>query len=180
MANRFAERLGRLHELMDQKELAGLLAYGNQFRKDHLRYVAPFPTPSPYGFCLLTKTSGDLFVEEPWNETTPPETVQAVHGARSPRAVARLVGETIRKQDLGPRIGLVGHDVLEVGLLDEVKAAAGSVEFVPATKDVAEIRLVKDAEELAAYRRGAEFADRGYEAFVKACRPGRKQYEVVA
>ena len=178
--NRYAERLGRLYALMDEEQVAGLLFYGSQFRKDYLRYAAPVPTPSAYGFCLLTRESGHLFLEEPWHEIDPPETVQATHGARSPRGVSHLVGGLIRKRGIGPRIGLVGGDILEVGLMEEIQAVAGAVEFVPATKELAAMRMVKDSEELAAIRGAAHLADEGYAAFVKACWPGRKQFEIVA
>ena len=53
-SGRYAERLGRVRQMMREQRLDALLCYGNPFRKDYLRYVHPAPTPSPYGFCLLT------------------------------------------------------------------------------------------------------------------------------
>ena len=44
---RYAERLGRLRQMMADQGLDGLLCFGNPFRKDYLRYVHPAPTPSP-------------------------------------------------------------------------------------------------------------------------------------
>src|SRR3712207_654266 len=64
---RYAERLGRVRQMLAEQNLDGLLCYGNPYRKDYLRYVHPAPTPSPYGFCLLTRDGATLFVESPWD-----------------------------------------------------------------------------------------------------------------
>src|SRR5262245_3552676 len=144
----------------------GLLCYGNGFRKDYLRYVQPAPTPSPYGFCLLTADGGSLFVESPWEALAPAETVQEVRGARTPAGVGRLVAERVQQLGLGPRLGLAGGEVLPTELYDMLREHLGSVELAPASKAVMDHRYVKDAAELAAIRRAAAIADEGWKTFV--------------
>src|SRR5437868_14431085 len=90
----------------------GLLCYGNGFRKDYLRYVHPAPTPSPYGFCLLTQEGGTLFVEAPWDRLAPAEPVQVVARARWPAGLALAVAAAVRQLGVGPRVGLAGVEVL--------------------------------------------------------------------
>jgi hypothetical protein len=96
-SGRYAERLGRVREMMREQRLDALLCYGNPFRKDYLRYVHPAPTPSPAGFCVLTQEGGSLFVEAPWDRLPPAETVQDVVGARSPVGVAQAVAAKVHQ-----------------------------------------------------------------------------------
>jgi len=177
---RYDERLSRLRRLMAEQGWDGLLSFGNGFRKDYLRYVHPAPTPSPYGFCLLTDDGGSLFVESPWEALPPAETVQDVHGARTPAGVARLVAERARQLGLGPRLGLAGGEVLPTELYDTLREHLGGVELVPASKALMDLRYVKDAAELEAIRRAAAIADEGWKTFVATCRPGVAQYEITA
>ena len=177
---RYAERLARLRAMMAAERLDGLLCYGNGYRKDFLRYAHPAPTPSPYGFCLLTPEGGELFVEAPWDTQPAAETVQQVHGARTPTAVAQRVAARVRALELGPRLGLAGGEVLEAALYDTLREHLGPVELVPASRAVMELRYVKDVAELAAIRRAAAIADEGWKTFVRACRPGVPQYEITA
>jgi Xaa-Pro dipeptidase len=177
---RYAERLARLRQMMAAQQLDALLSYGNPFRKDFLRYVNPAPTPSPYGFCLLTPDSVTLFVEAPWDALPPGETVQEVVGARSPAEVARAVATKARQLGVGPRVGLAGSEVLESELYDTLREHLGSSELVPASKQVMELRYVKDAAELEAIRGAAAIADEGWKTFVATCKPGVPQYEITA
>ncbi len=177
---RYAERLGRLRRMLAEQGLDALLCYGNQFRKDYLRYVNPAPTPSPYGFCLLTPDDATLFVEAPWDRLPPGETVGEVIGARSPAEVARAVATRARQRGVGPRLGLAGGEVLESELYEALRGALGPTELVPASSAVMDLRYVKDAAELEAIRRAAAIADQGWKTFVATCRPGVPQYEITA
>src|SRR3954470_3719823 len=99
-SGRYADRLGRVRQMMREQRLDALLCYGNPFRKDYLRYVHPAPTPSPYGFCLLTPEGGTLFVEAPWDTLPAAETVQEVVGARAATGVAQAVAAKVRRLGL--------------------------------------------------------------------------------
>ncbi|HZU05637.1 MAG TPA: Xaa-Pro peptidase family protein [Chloroflexota bacterium] len=177
---RYAARLARLRQMMAEQGLDGLLCFGNGFRKDYLRYVNPAPTPSPYGFCLLTPQDVTLFVEAPWDQLPPGETVQEVIGARSPAEVARAVARRARQLGVGPRLGLAGGEVMEAAFYDILRESLGAITLVPASKAVMELRYVKDEAELEAIRRAAAIADEGWKLFVAACRPGVPQYEITA
>jgi Xaa-Pro dipeptidase len=179
-SGRYAERLGRVREMMREQRLDALLCYGNPFRKDYLRYVHPAPTPSPYGFCLLTHEGGTLFVEEPWDRLPPAETVEDVVGARSPVGVAQAVAAKARQLGVGPRLGLAGGEVMESEFYDTLRENLGGSELVPASKAVMDLRYVKDPAELDAIRRAAAIADEGWKTFVATCRPGVPQYEITA
>jgi Xaa-Pro dipeptidase len=178
---RYAERVERVRQMMADQDLAGLLCFGNSFRKDYLRYVHPAPTPSPYGFCLLTRDGeGTLFVEAPWDTLPAAETVRQVVGARTPAGVAQAVAAQVRKLGLGPRLGLAGGEVMESEFYDALREHLGPTELVPASKVVMDLRYVKDAAEVAAIRRAAAIADEGWKTFVATCRPGVPQYEITA
>ncbi len=179
-AERYAERLGRLQRMMAEQHLDGLLCFGNNFRRDYLRYVHPAPTPSPYGFCLLAPDGGGtLFVEAPWDTLPAAETVQQVIGARTAAGVARAVAARVRQLGLGPRLGLAGGDVMESAFHEAFREHLGATELVPASQAVMDLRYVKDAAELDAVRRAAAIADAGWQTFVATCQPGVPQYEII-
>jgi Xaa-Pro aminopeptidase len=170
----------RVRQMMAEQQLDGLLCYGNPFRKDYLRYVHPAPTPSPYGFCLLTAEGGTLFVEAPWDTLPAAETVQDVVGARAATGVAQAVAAKVRQVGLGSRLGLVGGEVMEAELYDTLREHLGPTALVPASKALMELRYVKDSVELEAIRRAAAIADEGWKTFVATCQPGVPQYEITA
>lgn len=179
-SGRYAERLARIRQMMAAEGLDGLLCFGNGFRKDYLRYVHPAPTPSPYGYCLLTPDGGTLFVEAPWDALPAAETVQEVRGARTRAGVAQAVAQRVRQLGLGPRLGLAGGEVLDAESHDTLREHLGGTELVPASKALMNLRYVKDAAELAAIRRAAAIADEGWKTFVATCQPGVPQYEITA
>lgn len=86
-----------------------------------------------------------------------------------------------RIQELGlanGTIGIVGsfpHDVL-----DDLKERTPGARIVPAGAWFGDLRRVRSAEEIAWLRRGAEFADIGLEAMVKAIRPGVTERQLYA
>ncbi len=177
---RYADRFARLRQPLAVRGLDAALIYANAARKEFVRYVHPRPILASYAYVLVTPEDVTLFVEQPWDHLEPAETVDAVLGAATGREVAGLVGETLRRRGLGPRVGLAAGTFVEAEYRDALVEAAPGVAFVDVSGDVEDLRLVKDADEIAAHRRAAELADLGYQAFRRAARPGRKQYEVVA
>jgi Xaa-Pro aminopeptidase len=163
-----AERLRRIRTRLADRRLTAALFYANETRPEFVRYVCPAPLAAPYAFALLTRDDMRLFVEAPWHDSILPTQAE----------VATAVGRAMDEH--GPRVGLVNGSLVEVGLLEQMQAVAPHIELVDLTSDIVELRLVKDEDELAAHRRAGELADLGYQAFMRAARPGVKQYELVA
>jgi Xaa-Pro aminopeptidase len=66
---------------------------------------------------------------------------------------------------------------ITVDLLDQLTDAAPDVKWI-ATKDVVEdLRVIKDASEIALIKRAARIADEGFESLCKTLRPGMTEHE---
>lgn len=141
-------RQARLQVAMATAGLDGLIVYTNMVRSAGVTYVAgvtPYwsdallllPADGPAVFATaLSKRVGN------WIKSTSP-TMDVAHSPQPGRLVGeRLGGSGARK------VGVVELDHMPGGLVDEVRAAAPSVELVDATGLFASIRAVPDAAEL--------------------------------
>ncbi len=170
-----AERRRRLMAAMGEAGCDAVLVYGNAWQCDYLRYVTNFPPVEGEAMALfLADGETRLFVEHP--------------GDAARARIETPHAETVACDDIVETV------TAELGRLGNRKIVSAPATLMPwgivssdAAKEVEDgtalidgLLLVKSPVEIEAVRRAAEIADRGYQVFMEACRPGRAEYELIA
>jgi hypothetical protein len=146
-----ADVLGRQARLQAAIKAAGLdalIVYTNMVRSAGVTYVTGFTPYWSDALLLLPAEGQGVFATAlskrvgNWIKSTNP-TVEVTHSPQPGRLVGeRLVAKGAR------RVGVVELDHMPGGLIDEIRAAAPSVDLVDASGLFASVRTVSDAAEL--------------------------------
>jgi Xaa-Pro dipeptidase len=176
MQNQLAtERRQRLAAAMRDAGIDCLVLYGNAWQGDYLRYGSDFGILEGHGIVLVSHDGNaelylDSATEAQRAELEVPEV--AVHVASD---IARAVGARLHGAG-NARLAAAPRRFLPHGLVDPARGFA----IEDATALVDRLLMHKAAGEIDAVRRAAQIADAAYAEFLKAVRPGRRQYEIVA
>lgn len=170
----YRARVYDLRCAMEAADIDRLLLYGNNWRADFLRYASDFGILEGQGLALFKRDGNvTMLLDDPAEaERARVETGHEVISAGDLVGAAKilLLGDRAR------RIAVAPYDLLPYGLAlhaEELRLCDGG-------KLIEQLLMDKREEEHVHIRRAAELADRGYEIFRAAARPGRKDYEPVA
>ena len=170
-----AERRQRLAAAMRDAGIDRLALYGNAWQGDYLRYGSDFGILEGHGIVLVDREGNvELFLDS----ATEAERAEA----ETPEITVHLAPDIGRA--VGARLDAAGN----------ARLAAAPRRFVPrwladserrfkledATALVDKLLMHKAGGELDAVRRAAQIADEAYAEFLRAVRPGRRQFEIVA
>lgn len=169
------ERSQRIKDALAEQGLDGVLVYGNAWRVDYLRFAADYSVLEGDAVAIVF-ADGDthIIVEGP------------VEGARArsarPDATVTATDDLIgaaraQMKAFGNRkIAMAPADLMPFGLSagDDAPRLEDGTELLDA------LMRVKSPAEVETIRRATEMADKGYEVFVDAAKPGRAEFEVVA
>jgi Xaa-Pro dipeptidase len=169
------DRRRRLAAAMREAGFDRLLLYGNAWQGDYLRYGADFGILEGHGIALLTADGAaelylDSAVEAERAELEAP--LVAVHFAAD---ISAAVGARLDHL-ADERLAAAPWRFLPRFLADPAR----SFVLDDATTLLDKLLMHKTEGEIAAVRRAAQIADEAYEEFLRAVRPGRCQYEIVA
>jgi Xaa-Pro dipeptidase len=169
------ERRTRLLDAMVEAGIEELVAYGNAWQGDYLRYVADFGILEGHGIAVM-KADGatELFLDsaseaERAEAETPGVTV------RFAADIARAVGARLDRV-ANQRLAAAPRRFLPRWLADDGRSFA----LADGTALLDQLLMHKLPGEIAVLRRAAALADEAYVAFRHAVVPGRTQYELVA
>src|SRR6202051_489272 len=169
------ERRQRLTAAMREAGIGHMVLYGNAWQGDYLRYGADFGILEGHGIALIAADGHvELFLDSATDaERAELEAPQVkVHLAPD---IARAVGARLDRV-ANAHIAAAPRRFLPRWLAD----ARQNFKLDDATALVDRLLMHKSAGEIAAVRRAAQIADEAYVAFVRAVRPGRRQFEIVA
>jgi Xaa-Pro aminopeptidase len=167
-------RLGDLRRAMEAADTDVLLLYGNNWHADYLRYASDFGIVEGQGLALFRRDgSVTLLLDDPAEaDRARAETAHDVVSARDLVAEAK----NLLRRAGNRRVAAAPYDLLPYGLArhaEELRLSDGG-------KLIEQLLMDKRTEEHIHVRRAAALADRGYEIFRAAARPGRKDYELIA
>ena len=169
------ERRQKLAAAMRDAGIEHMVLYGNAWQGDYLRYGSDFGILEGHGIALIS-ADGDV---ELWlDSATDAERAEL----EAPGVKVQFAPNIV--QSVGVRLDRVANS----------RIAAAPRKFVPrwladpsrsfkledATALVDKLLMHKSPGEIAAVRRAAQIADEAYVVFIRAVRPGRRQYEIVA
>ena len=195
--NEFVARAESLRESMGRERLDALFVYGDEYRKENLRYVSNYwpifergatIVPGRGDPIVLCAPEGELVAREmsAWPDirnvpdfacVTVPDTID--YPLATYTSFERVAGE-LRTRGRIERLGIVGIDAMGVPVYRALAEAFSGAEIVDANRLVQALRLIKSEHEIACLKEAARLADAGYEALMAAAVPGATEREIAA
>jgi Xaa-Pro dipeptidase len=169
------ERQQRLSAAMREAGMEHMVLYGNAWQGDYLRYAADFGILEGHGIALVS-ASGDaeLFLDSATEVERAEIEVPWVRVHFAPD-IAHAVGARLDRAG-NARIAAAPRRFVPRWLADKSR----NFTLADGTGLVDKLLMHKSAAEIDAVRRAAQIADEAYKEFLRAVRPGRQQFEIVA
>jgi Xaa-Pro aminopeptidase len=169
------ERRRRLAAAMREAGIDHVVLYGNAWQGDYLRYGADFGILEGHGVALIgADGEAELFLDSATEAERAALEAPQLKTHLAPD-IARTVGARLDRV-ANARIAAAPRRFVPRWLADPAR----SFKLDDATALVDKLLMHKSADEIAAVRRAAQIADAAYVEFLRAVRPGRRQYEIVA
>ena len=182
----FHARVAGIQEKMAARGLSLLVVYGDEYRKENLRYVCNFWPIFERGACFIPAGGEPVFAGAPEGEHYAREmcvwsdirNVREFLCVTVPDAIDYPLSEFSSFKDILARtnpskgkVGLVGHWDMPYPIRTRLEEAVGGP-LADAADILQETRLLKSPAEIACLREAGRLACLGYEALMKAAVPG--------
>lgn len=180
----FMERIEKIRKMMADRDLDALLVYGDEYRKENLRYVSNYWPIFERGALLITSKGEPVLLCAPegeqmaremsvWQDlrlipdflcVTVPDKIEYPLAHYS--SFGKIADE-IRSAGKLQKLGIVGKDAMSVDLYENILKS-----FACDTEDCNDIlfalRKIKSDNEVACIREAARIADKGMQAIMEA------------
>lgn len=196
-AEEFRERAQRLQAMMQAQGMQACLIYGDEYRKENLRYMSNYWPLFERGAAVVPQSGEPIIIAAPegeqlcremaaWSDirllqeftcVTVPDTIEY------PQANYASLGAIFAGlRAAGPltRIGIAGLQDIPEPLMATIRAAAGDAELADAGGLLYELRMNKSVHEVACLQEAARIADAGYRRMIEEVRPGMTELELAA
>ena len=187
----FRERAAKLNQKMKEMDLDAVLVYGDEYRKENLRYVSNFWPIFERGAMIMQRDGeptvlcapeGEQVAKEMsvWKDvrlvpdflcvTVPDEIDYPLATYTSFKALA----EEFRRKGPLRRLGISGLEDMSASLQKRIEEGFGC-ELVDIAPVLFEMRLLKSPDEIACIREAARLAEVGYRALMEADLVGKTE-----
>ena len=180
----FEERLERIRTVMRELDLQAVFVYGDEFRRENLRYVCNYWPIFDRGAFLATLEGEPIVLTAPESRAVAEELSCWPDLRNVPDMCAGYIGDTIdypfadykslkgimdelRQKTRIDRVGIVGMDAMPQDLYVNVEKSFGC-ELVGMDKEFYRLREVKSQAECACMREAGRIAQAGVEALLQA------------
>jgi Xaa-Pro dipeptidase len=169
------QRIKRLTDAMGESGLDAMLVYGNAWQGDYLRYATDFGILEGQALAIVR---GDghitLYVDSPLEADRAALDCPGIEVVLAPDLTGEVDAalDRMRNQSMGAAPQRL--------LPRRIALRAGELKITDETGFIDRLLMRKLDEEIDAIRRAAKLADEGYKVFMRAVRPGRADYELVA
>ena len=173
----FTRRYAAMREAMRAADLAALVLYSTASAYNELLYLSNFITAREAFLVFPGEGESTLFVQY-FNHVPDARRVANIADVRwgGPDTAATVTGNLLERGLAQQRIGLVGPITFkQYEMLRKTLPQAVFVDFAP---QMAQLRLIKSAEEIAFLRKGAEFSDLAIEALEREVHPGLTEHQL--
>jgi len=168
------DRKRRLIAAMAEQGIDVLVAYGNAWQGDYLRYVADFGLLEGQGIAVARDGEITLYLDSMLEVERAQVESPALTVVHAPNLIADV--EQVMERAGNARIGAGPYSLLPRRLAARAKDLRLSNE----TAFFDRLLMNKLQSEVDAIRNACRLADEGYEVFKNAARPGRADYELIA
>lgn len=186
----FVDRIERIQQSLEERELDALMVYGDEYRKENLRYVSNFWPIFERGGCFIPRNGEPILAGAPegeeyakemsvWEDirnvsefscVSVPEEIDYPLATFS--SLREILGDVL---DGGRRLGVVGMGDIPAPILERVRSGVDRLQIVDAASILDELRLAKTKAEIACLREAGRQACAGYEKLMEACVPGNTE-----
>lgn len=196
-AEEFAARAEKLKQLMREHDIQACLIYGDEYRKENLRYISNYWPLFERGAAIVSQDGEPIVIAAPegdmlcremsaWTDirllpeftcvTVPEQIDYPLAQYTSLRAIFQELGERHQLQ----RVGIVGMDAMPDALLHTIESSLDGVETVDAGHLFVKLRMTKSEHEIACLRQAAAIADAGYRLMIEQVKPGMTELELAS
>ena len=188
----FVQRVERIQDKLKEQRLDALMVYGDEYRKENLRYVSNYWPIFERGACFIPRSGEPILAGAPEGEKYAREMTvwKDVRNIKEFACVSvpeeidyPLAKFSSLKEILGQvlggrkRLGLVGWWDISAPLMERVRGAVPGIDVVDAGKILVDLRIIKSAQEVACLREAGRQACAGYAELLKCAVPGRTERE---
>ena len=186
----FHQRADRIRESLAADGLDGLAVYGDEYRKENLRYVSNFWPIFERGMCFIPAKGepilagapeGEVYAREMcvWDDirnvkefacVTVPEEIDYPLAEFS--SLREIIQESVGG---GKRLGLAGIWDIPAPIMARVEEAVPGIEIVDCDHLINEIRTTKSEAEIECLKESGRIACVGYEMLMDAAVPGNTE-----
>lgn len=187
----FRERSARLNEKMKELDLDAIFVYGDEYRKENLRYVSNFWPIFERGAMVMQRDCEPMVLCAPEGEQVAKEMSVWKDVRLVPDFVCvtvpdeidyplakytsfKTLAEEFKAKGQLKRIGVSGLDDMSAGLTKKLETAFES-ELVDISSVLFEMRLKKSPDELACLKEAARLAEVGFRAMMEADLVGKTE-----
>lgn len=188
----FRQRIDRIQEAMEKQQLDALLVYGDEYRKENLRYVSNFWPIFERGACFIPRRGEPILAGAPEGECYAREMsvwedvrnikefacVSVPEEIEYPQAQFSSLTEILR--DVlhgGRRLGMVGQWDIAAPIYSRIQSAVPGLEIIDSAEILQEMRLIKTDAEIACLREAGRQACLGYEQLIANAVPGNTELQ---
>lgn len=186
----FQDRIERIQSSLEEHGFDGLVVYGDEYRKENLRYVSNFWPIFERAACFIPRSGSPILAAAPEGEKYARE-MSAWSDVRNigafacvsvpeeidyPLAQFASLGE-ILKETLrgGTTLGVVGMNDIPAPLFQSIRDAVPDVRLADAERILRDIRMIKSPAEVACLREAGRLACLGYERLMEQAVPGNTE-----
>jgi len=186
----FSERIRRTHQVLEEQKLDGMMVYGDEYRKENLRYVSNFWPIFERAACFIPKTGKPILAGAPegekyaaemciWQDirnikefacVTVPEEIEYPLAKFS--SLVEILAETLHG---GKKLGVVGLLDMPASILDRIKSAVVGLEIVDVSHILQQMRIIKSQAEVDCLEEAGRIACTGYEKLIATAIPGNTE-----
>jgi Xaa-Pro aminopeptidase len=186
----FQQRIARIQEQMERQQLDAMLVYGDEYRKENLRYVSNFWPIFERGACFIPRQGQPILAGAPegeqyaremsvWDDlrnikefacVSVPEEIDYPLATFS--SLGEILGEVLGG---GKRLGLVGRFDMPAPIYERVRDAVSGLEISDAAEILQEMRLIKTDAEIDCLKQAGRLACIGYEQLLANAKPGNTE-----
>jgi Xaa-Pro aminopeptidase len=186
----FLARISRIQDALEKHNLDGMMVYGDEYRKESLRYVSNFWPIFERAACFIPRSGKPILASAPEGEHYVREmciwedvrNVKEFACVTVPEEIDYPLAEFSSLKDIlsetlggGKRLGLVGLWDIPSPILERTKGAVDGLEIVESDGLLQDLRVIKTAAEIACLREAGRLACVGYEKLMAAAIPGNTE-----
>ncbi len=193
----FSERVDNLRKLMIKEGISVCLVYGDEYRRENLRYISnywplfergaaviplegePVVLAAPEGELVCREMSAwpDIKVIPDFTCVTVPDIIEYPQANYSD---FKTVFASISMRQGIEKIGIAGLDAMSHSVFESIKDSLVAAEIVDANSLLHILRLTKSVHEINCLKEAARIADEGYRALMLEAAEGKTEYELEA